>query len=129
MSSAPPPPNRIYYKYAFHKFNYNISVIETEARRTTMQKISQSFSELLVSIAMGLSIWHEHIWEACVKSLEKQTCIHLINTVQEVIGGSGYTVTAHAKSAICAFISGVICSTVIEERQKKNEGRVLKQLK
>ncbi len=38
--------------------------------------------------------------------------VHLINTVQEVIGGSGYAVTAHAKSAICAFISGVICSTV-----------------
>lgn len=64
---------------------------------------------------MDTSVFGKH----ALKMYTNQTCIHLINTVQEVIWGSGYTVTAHAKSTICAFISGVICSTVTEDKEEK----------
>ena len=44
------------------------------------------------------------------------TCIHLINTVQEVVRGPRDAVAAHAESAVCALITRVIGATV------KNEG-------
>lgn len=44
------------------------------------------------------------------------TCIHLINTVQEVVGGPRDAVAAHAQSAVCALVARVIGATA------KNEG-------
>ena len=36
------------------------------------------------------------------------TCVHLINTVEEVVRSARDTVAAHAQPAVCAFISGVV---------------------
>lgn len=118
MSNFPILPIQLITNIFFHKPNHNVSITEIgeiEEGRQTMQKVSQLFRVACFHckwIQVSLKNMHG-------KCTQNQTCIHLINTVQEVIWGSGYTVAAHAKSTVCAFISGVICSTATEEKEEQ----------